>query len=109
MENNVLNELYDVVMTRKTEPQEGSYTSYLFDAGLDQILKKIGEESAETIIAAKNGDKEPLIGEISDLIYHLTVMMAQCGVTYEEIFAELSERSKKIGNLKKFRSTDRNT
>ena len=65
------------------QPQEGSYTCYLFDKGLDKILKKVGEECAETIIAAKNGRQEETVGEISDLIYHLTVMMAQQNIPLE--------------------------
>ena len=75
--SDVLHRLYHVVEGRKAEPQEGSYTCYLFDKGLDKILKKVGEECAETIIAAKNGVKEDTVGEISDLIYHLTVMMVE--------------------------------
>ena len=75
--NDVWKQLYQVVQDRKTSPQEGSYTCYLFDKGLEKILKKVGEECAETIIAAKNGRQEETVGEISDLIYHLTVMMAQ--------------------------------
>ena len=71
----VLTELYEVVTQRHENPQEGSYTCYLFDQGLDKILKKVGEESAETIIAAKNGIKEDTVGEISDLLFHLVVMM----------------------------------
>ena len=65
----VLTELYEVVTQRHENPQEGSYTCYLFDQGLDKILKKVGEESAETIIAAKNGIKEDTVGEISDLLW----------------------------------------
>mgnify|MGYP001049523197 FL=1 len=71
----VLTELYEVVTQRHENPQEGSYTCYLFDQGLDKILKKVGEESAETIIAAKNGIKEDTVGEISDLLCHLFGMM----------------------------------
>ena len=71
MNDNVLNELYAVVADRKVNPEEGSYTCYLFEKGLDKILKKVGEECAETIIAAKNGDNEELKNEISDLLYHL--------------------------------------
>ena len=104
-----LNELYEVVMSRKENFEEGSYTCYLFDKGLDKILKKVGEESAETIIAAKNGDKEEIVNETSDLLYHLTVMLAQCGVPYSDVEAELKRRSAKIGNLKKMRITDKNT
>ena len=75
--NDTLQRLYSVVLDRKAHPQEGSYTCYLFDKGLDKILKKVGEESAETIIAAKNDSQSDTVGEISDLIYHLMVMMAE--------------------------------
>lgn len=101
--------LYDVVMERKKNPQEGSYTCYLFEKGLDKILKKVGEEAAETIIAAKNSEKEELVAEICDLFYHVTVLAVEQGVPYEEIEAELARRSLKIGNLKQMRETDRNT
>lgn len=107
--NSALVSLYETAKQRKAEPQEGSYTCYLFEAGIDKILKKVGEESAETIIAAKNGDKELLVGEISDLAYHLVVMMVECGVPIEDVIAELETRAQKIGNLKKFKQTDRNT
>lgn len=109
MSDNVIKELYEVVGDRKKNPQEGSYTCYLFEKGLDKILKKVGEETAETIIAAKNGEKGELVGEISDLIYHLTVMMYECGVDIEDVLAELDTRSKKIGNLKVMKNVDRNT
>ena len=89
-----LNELYEVVLNRKTNRVEGSYTSYLFDKGLDKILKKIGEESAEVIIAAKNDDKSELVYEISDLLYHLTVLMVEKGVDYKDIDEELEKRRK---------------
>ncbi len=67
------------------KPQEGSYTCYLFEKGIDKILKKVGEECAETIIAAKNGDKAELVGEINDVFYHMMVMMNECGVTMEDV------------------------
>lgn len=101
--------LYQTVISRKENPQEGSYTCYLFDQGLDKILKKCGEECAETIIAAKNMNNEETILEISDLIFHLTVLMAQQGITPDDIANELSKRSTKTGNLKKMRVTDKNT
>ena len=101
--------LYQTVISRKENPQEGSYTCYLFDQGLDKILKKCGEECAETIIAAKNMNSEETILEISDLIFHLTVLMAQQGITPDDIANELSKRSMKRGNLKKMRVTDKNT
>lgn len=89
-----LSELYEVVLNRKANRVEGSYTSYLFDKGLDKILKKIGEESAEVIIAAKNDDKSELVYEISDLLYHLTVLMVEKGVNFKEIDEELEKRRK---------------
>lgn len=101
--------LYQTVVSRRENPQEGSYTCYLFDQGLDKILKKCGEECAETIIAAKNMNNEETILEISDLIFHLTVLMAQQGITPDDISNELSKRSMKTGNLKKMRVTDKNT
>ena len=91
------------------QPPGGSYTCYLFDKGLDKILKKVGEECAETIIAAKNGRQEETVGEISDLIYHLTVMMAQQNIPLEAVLEELDRRSHKIGNLKQVHVADHNT
>jgi phosphoribosyl-ATP pyrophosphohydrolase/phosphoribosyl-AMP cyclohydrolase len=89
-----LSELYEVVLKRKSNRVDCSYTSYLFDKGLDKILKKIGEESAEVIIAAKNDDKSELVYEISDLLYHLTVLMVEKGVDYKDIDEELEKRRK---------------
>ncbi|MBQ9269769.1 MAG: phosphoribosyl-ATP diphosphatase [Oscillospiraceae bacterium] len=109
MNDQVLNELYQVVLDRKEHPMEGSYTCYLFEKGLDKILKKVGEESAETIIAAKNNVPSDTVGEISDLIYHLMVMMAEKGIPLEDVLEELDRRSKKIGNLKKMHVSDHNT
>ena len=109
MNGSVLQELYQVVLGRKSTPREGSYTCYLFDKGLDKILKKVGEECSETIIAAKNGRQEETVGEISDLIYHLMVMMAQQNIPLEAVLEELSRRSQKIGNLKQMKSVDRET
>ena len=107
--NDTLKNLYSVVEDRKANPQEGSYTCYLFDKGLDKILKKVGEECSETIIAAKNGVQEDTVGEISDLIYHLTVMMVQSGIPLEDVMIELDTRSAKICNLKQFHVSDHNT
>lgn len=107
--NDVLDELYEVATERMENPEEGSYTCYLFSQGLDKILKKIGEESAETIIAAKNGVKSDTVGEISDLLFHLVVMMKNEGITPEEVKAELSRRHQKSGNLKNFHQVDKNT
>jgi phosphoribosyl-ATP pyrophosphohydrolase len=107
--SDTLEKLYQVVQDRKNNPQEGSYTCYLFDKGLDKILKKVGEECSETIIAAKNGVQADTVGEISDLIYHLTVMMVAEGIPLEAVMEELDRRSQKIGNLKQFHVSDHNT
>ena len=109
MNKDVLKELYEVVLDRKSNPQEGSYTCYLFEKGLDKILKKVGEECSETIIASKNTNDEELVGEISDLIYHLTVLMVERKIPLESVYAELDKRSAKIGNLKQMKNVDRNT
>ena len=107
--SDTLHKLYEVVLDRKTNPQEGSYTCYLFEQGIDKICKKVGEESAETIIAAKNGVDSDTVGEISDLIYHLTVMMAAQGIPMEAVMEELDRRSRKIGNLKQMHISDHET
>ena len=88
----LLEQLYELIESRQRERPADSYTTYLFDAGLDKILKKLGEESAETIIAAKNDDNDPLVSEVSDLIYHLLVLLVARGVTLETIAAELKRR-----------------
>ena len=93
----LLTALYALVETRKRKLPEHSYTTYLFKEGLDKILKKVGEESAETIIAAKNGEAGALAAEVSDLIYHLVVMLVERGVTLNEVGAELSRRGGKRG------------
>ena len=105
--DSTLERLYTVVLDRKANPQEGSYTCYLFDKGLDKILKKVGEECAETIIAAKNDVSGDMVGEISDLIYHLMVMMAEKDILLEEVLAELDRRANKIGNLKQMKQVDK--
>lgn len=84
--------LYALIESRRRERPENSYTTYLFDQGLDKILKKVGEESAETIIAAKNEDAPAFVGEVSDLIYHLLVLLVERGVKLEELNAELAGR-----------------
>ena len=107
MKENVLAELYQTVEQRKAEEQEGSYTCYLFEKGLDKILKKCGEECSEVIIAAKNGDNQETVLEISDLLYHLTVLMVNEGISLADVEAELEKRSKKTGNLKQFHQVDK--
>ena len=86
--------LYNLIKERKNTPKEGSYTNYLFDKGLDKILKKVGEESAEVIIGAKNENKEEVVYEISDLVYHVLVLMAYLNINIEDIKEELKGREK---------------
>jgi phosphoribosyl-ATP pyrophosphohydrolase len=103
IENNVIQELYKIIEERKENPIEGSYTSYLFEEGLDKILKKIGEESSEVIISSKNNDPKEMVSEISDLLYHTLVLMVLKGVKVEEVVNELEKRRKKICNKKQSR------
>ncbi len=88
----VIDELFAVIQDRSVNPKEGSYTNYLFDKGIDKILKKVGEEAAEVIIAAKNGAAEEIRCETADLLYHLLVMLCDCGVNPSEVIAELEKR-----------------
>ena len=87
-----LNTLYKLLEGRKKELPEGSYTTYLFEKGLDKILKKVGEECTEVIIAAKDQDKKETIYEIADLTYHVMVLMVEAGISIDEIKAELESR-----------------
>lgn len=87
-----MNGLYDLIKGRKTEKKEGSYTTYLFEQGIDKILKKVGEECTEVIIAGKGGDKEETIFEIADLTYHVLVLMVQAGISVKDVIAELAKR-----------------
>ena len=91
-DKSIINKVYCQIQNRKDNPKEGSYTNYLFNEGLDKILKKIGEESSEVLIAAKNKNKEELIYEISDLIYHSLVLMVSEGVTIDDLQKELTKR-----------------
>lgn len=84
--------LYEMLVGRKVEKKEGSYTTYLFEKGIDKILKKVGEECTEVIIGAKGGDKAETVYEIADLLYHITVMMIEMGISLEEVTAELAKR-----------------
>lgn len=90
----VLEDLYQIIEDRKLHPKEGSYTNYLFDKGQDKILKKVGEEAAETLIASKNNSKQELLYEMADLWYHCLVLLAYHNVTPEELLAELESRKK---------------
>lgn len=99
-ETPILKQLYEQIQDRKNNPKENSYTNYLLEEGIDKICKKVGEEASETIIAAKNNNKEELIGEISDLVYHVVMLMFNQGVSIEEIEEMLKQRHKKQGNKK---------
>lgn len=90
----LLDQLYELIQSRERERPAGSYTTYLFEEGLDKILKKVGEESAETIIAAKNDDDGRLTAEVSDLVYHLLVLLVARGVSLSRVAAELGQRRK---------------
>ncbi len=105
----ILREEYKTIVSRKENPTEGSYTCYLFQKGLDKILKKCGEECSEMIIAAKNKDKNELVMEMSDLIFHMTVLMANEGICVEDLEEEYRKRNKIEGNLKTFHQVDKNT
>ncbi len=88
----IIDELYAVIEDRRTNPKEGSYTNYLFDKGVDKICKKIGEEAAEVIIAAKNNNAGEIIYEVSDLLYHLNVLLVASDIPLDSIYAELKKR-----------------
>lgn len=118
MDDKVLIEQENVILQRKNENEENSYTCYLFKSGLDKILKKVGEECTETVIAAKNlgagaGDvtelKKQLVGEVSDLLYHLQVMLCDVDVSITDVLSDIEERSHKTGNKKIMKKVDKNT
>lgn len=98
--DSVIENLYKTILDRKENSVENSYTNYLFSKGLDKILKKVGEESTEVIIAAKGDDERERINEICDLTYHLLVLMAELNIDVKDVREELVNREKKIGNLK---------
>jgi phosphoribosyl-ATP pyrophosphohydrolase len=104
-----IREVYETILDRKNTPSENSYTRYLFDQGVDKILKKVGEECAEVIISAKNNNNEDTAGEICDLAYHVLVLMAQQGITLDDVEGILNQRHGKAGNLKQFKSVDKNS
>ena len=107
MSNTILEDMYEVILDRKQNPMEGSYTCYLFEKGLDKILKKCGEECSEVIIAAKNPEQEPLAEEVCDLLYHLLVLLAEREVPLSAVEEVLVRRRNKIGNLKPMKTVDR--
>jgi phosphoribosyl-ATP pyrophosphohydrolase len=91
---------YETALDRKENPRQGRYTNYLYDKGLEKILKKVGEEATEVVVASLSQSKEELVGEICDLAYHITVLMVEKGIAPEDIEAELDRRAMKEGNLK---------
>ena len=110
----VYQEIFEVLKQRKIDNDNGnapekSYTCYLYQQGVDKICKKVGEEAAETIIAAKNGDNEELKNEINDLLYHVMVLAVDRGLDWSDVERVLDERNEKIGNLKQFKTVDKNT
>ncbi len=100
---------YETILKRRAANEQGSYTCYLFEQGLDKILKKVGEESTEMVIAAKNGNNDETVGEICDLIYHTLVMMVEQGISIEDVESVLRKRAEKSGNLKEFHKVDKNS
>ena len=88
----VLEDIFEIIKDRKENGEDGSYTKYLFDKGTDKILKKVGEEATEIVIAAKNPNPEEIKYEISDFLYHAMVLMVERGVTWEDIVKELADR-----------------
>lgn len=93
----ILNKIYDIVKERAANPQEGSYTNYLLSKGIDKVCKKLGEEATEMVIAAKNNDKQELIGECADVFYHALALMYIQGVTPDDVAQELENRFGKGG------------
>jgi len=106
---NIIELLYNTVKSRKETPSDNSYTCYLFEQGLNKILKKVGEECAEVIIASKDGNTNDIINETSDLIYHLCVLLASHNIEFSDVLNELEKRANKLGNLKVMCDTDKNT
>lgn len=96
MSKTMMTQLEAVIAQRRADMPEGSYTTYLFKKGQDKILKKVGEEAAETIIASKNNDPQELVAEASDLIYHLMVLLAHHEIPFSDIEAELERRHVKV-------------
>ena len=88
----IMQELYSVIMDRKANPVEGSYTNYLLGKGTEKIAKKVGEEAVETAIAAAKNDKNEVVAELADLEYHMLVLMADMGLTLEDLYNELKSR-----------------
>lgn len=101
----MLNDLYEEIKKRKEQPKEGSYTNYLFEKGLDKILKKVGEETTEVLIASKNNNQE-LVNEVADLTYHLLVLLAEKNVSLSSVQAELERREGKLSTTRDRKEID---
>ncbi|WP_318765690.1 phosphoribosyl-ATP diphosphatase [Lactiplantibacillus carotarum] len=95
-----MEELYQLITDRKQNPKKGSYTDYLFTKGLDKILKKVGEESTEVVVAAKNPGDDELVYETADLFYHVLVLLVERGVSFDQIKAELAKREGQLSDYK---------
>lgn len=95
-----LNKLYEVIKQRKESPEEGSYTTYLFNKGKEKILKKVGEEATEVVISALGNSKDEQVNETCDLLYHVIVIMVELGIPLEDVDRELKNRTNKTHNLK---------
>lgn len=95
-----MEELYAMIAERQKNPKKGSYTDYLFTKGLDKILKKVGEESTEVVVAAKNPGDDELVYETADLFYHVLVLLVERGVSFDQIKAELAKREGKMSDYK---------
>ncbi|MFC6182186.1 phosphoribosyl-ATP diphosphatase [Lactiplantibacillus daowaiensis] len=95
-----MEDLYQMIAARQKNPKQGSYTDYLFTEGLDKILKKVGEESTEVIVAAKNPGDDELVYETADLFYHVLVLLVERGVSFDQIKAELAKREGKMSDFK---------
>ena len=106
---NSFEQMEAVIAQRRVEPQEGSYTCYLFEKGIDKILKKVGEACALLLIAGKDQNREKIAEETGDLLYHLMAMMICKGITADDLAEELERRSGKTGNLKTFHTSDHTT
>ncbi|BDZ31488.1 phosphoribosyl-ATP diphosphatase [Lactiplantibacillus sp. WILCCON 0030] len=95
-----MEDLYQLIAARQKNPKKGSYTDYLFTEGLDKILKKVGEEATEVVVAAKNPDEGQLVYETADLFYHVLVLLVQQGVSFDQIKSELAQREGKMSDFK---------
>ncbi|MCH5462474.1 phosphoribosyl-ATP diphosphatase [Lactobacillus sp. LC28-10] len=98
-----LDELYQLILDRKNNPKEGSYTDYLFTKGLDKILKKVGEESTEVVVAAKNDSDDEFVYEVADLAYHVLVLMVDRGISVDQVKKELAQREGLMSKTKERR------